>query len=53
VWAGRSAPDPRRSAKLADFVPLTALRDAVFVSLQKGEGVEQAAHPPAGMTLLD
>lgn len=52
-WAGRQEPDPLRSATLVDFAPLAALPEAVFYSLQLGEGSEQATVPPAGMGLVD
>jgi hypothetical protein len=44
VWAGRPThnADRRRSATLADFAPLAALRGVVLVSLQKGQAADQA-----------
>lgn len=43
VWAGRPthAKDKRRSVRLAEFAPLFAREDLVFVSLQKGERAEE------------
>lgn len=52
-WAGRSEPDPRRSATLHDFAPLAKLSGAVFYSLQLGKESGQAAAPPPGMRLID
>ena len=44
VWAGRPTHnnDRRRSAKLATFAPVAALRGIALVSLQKGPTAEQA-----------
>jgi tetratricopeptide (TPR) repeat protein len=60
VWAGSSradirlaAVDRRRSTSLEAFAPLAAVRNCLFISLQKGPASVQAAHPPAGMTILD
>ncbi len=53
VWAGRQKPDPHRTCRLSDLAPLANIRDAVFYSLQVGEGAEQAADPPAGMNVVD
>jgi tetratricopeptide (TPR) repeat protein len=52
-WAGRNTPDPRRSARLDDFAPLSAFPETIFYSLQLGEGSEQAMTPPEGMALID
>lgn len=51
VWAGKCYPDPLRSCRLETLVPLAAVKETSFYSLQLGPGSEQ--HPPAGMTLID
>ena len=51
VWAGGTS-DPKRDCSLLEL-GLLANPDAVFVSLQKGEGAVQAALVPKGMELLD
>ncbi len=53
VWAGRPdhLNDANRSMTLADLAPL-AMPGATFLAIQKGPAAEQAAHPPAGMTLI-
>ncbi|TWJ18878.1 tetratricopeptide repeat protein [Geobacter argillaceus] len=53
VWAGRKSPDPHRSCRLSDLVPLANSANASIYSLQVGEGADQAANPPAGMDLID
>jgi tetratricopeptide (TPR) repeat protein len=53
VWAGRSKPDPKRSASLRAFAPLASVPGTVFYSLQVGDGSEQALDPPAEMILRD
>lgn len=57
AWAGSPTHphDRGRSIKLADFAPLVKeAGDRVhFVSLQKGAGSDQAAHPPEGMWFDD
>lgn len=55
VWAGSTGHnrDARRSLDLAALAPLAAVPGISFVSLQKGPPASQAAHPPAGMQLLD
>jgi tetratricopeptide (TPR) repeat protein len=53
VWAGRQLPDPRRSVSLGAFASLGEFSGIQFVSLQVGEGSEQALSPPAGMNFLD
>jgi len=59
VWAGdprlgnTALLDRRRSMRLAQFAPLAAVTDAVFVSLQKGHPAAEASTPPTGMALLD
>lgn len=52
AWAGGTS-DRKRDCGLAALAPLAAAREAVFYSLQKGEAAAQAAHPPAGMKLVD
>lgn len=56
VWKGnpRFENDAARSLPGLDVLaPLGAVAGASFVSLQKGAGEEEAAHPPAGLPLLD
>lgn len=62
VWAGASHrrvkaiefANRRRSIDLETLAPLAqGAPDALFYSLQLGDKKEQAAHPPAGMTLVD
>ena len=61
VWAGGArigsaevlTADQRRSLPLAALAPLAAIPNCAFVSLQLGPPAEQAARPPAGMTLFD
>jgi tetratricopeptide (TPR) repeat protein len=51
VWQGNPNPevDITRAAPLAAFAPLAAVAGVRLISLQKGHGVEQLAHLPAGM----
>jgi Flp pilus assembly protein TadD len=55
VWAGRpeNKVDRKRSMRLDQFAPLSAIRNARFFSLQKGPSASQARRPPAGMELID
>jgi len=61
VWAGHARPwlhgfssvDRRRSAGLAVFAPLAAVRDVRFVSIQAGTAAAQGQDPPQGMELSD
>jgi len=61
VWAGQArlwlqgftSVDRRRSAGLAAFAPLAAVRDVRFVSLQAGTPAAQGQEPPEGMELTD
>ncbi len=55
TWAsGMSANDSRRRTMALDtLAPLAAVEGATFFSLQKDGAAKQAAHPPAGMKLLD
>lgn len=53
AWAGRKRPDPHRTCRLSDLAPLADIGEAVFYSLQVGEGTEQTANPPAGLNLVD
>lgn len=53
VWAGRSKPDPKRSASLQALAPLAAVPGAVLYSLQVGEGAEHLKTPPPGMNIVD
>ncbi|MBF0283052.1 MAG: tetratricopeptide repeat protein [Magnetococcales bacterium] len=57
-WQGTALhgrdPARRRSCRLAELAPLAqAAPGALFVSLQQGEGADQAADPPPGMRLVD
>lgn len=51
-WAGKSYPDPGRSIPAAALAPLAACTDAVFVSLQLGEGIERPAFSLIDLTML-
>lgn len=53
AWQGktRGNNDPYRSFPLAALAPLAALPGVRLISLQKGEGSEQIATLPAGMTV--
>jgi tetratricopeptide (TPR) repeat protein len=55
VWAGKPehGNDRRRSMNLAELAPLAQLSGIQFVSLQKGRGAKEAAHPPGGLQLFD
>ncbi len=61
VWAGSmrawlphaAALDRRRSMRLADMVPLAAVRGCSFVSLQLGPPAAQLNEPPAGLLVHD
>jgi hypothetical protein len=61
VWAGQARPwlhgftsvDRRRSAGIAAFAPLAAVRGVRFVSLQAGTQAAQGLEPPQGMELTD
>lgn len=53
VWAGKSYPDPLRSCRLSDFATLAGKQIITFYSLQIGAEAEQAACPPAGMSLTN
>lgn len=53
VWAGRKKPDPLRSCPLAELAPLAGVGGITFFSLQMDEASQDAASPPAGMTLVD
>jgi ADP-heptose:LPS heptosyltransferase len=46
VWSGRrdGVTDPYRSASLASFAPVLAVRGVAFVSLQKGAAAAELAH---------
>jgi Flp pilus assembly protein TadD len=54
VWSGSptNKNDRYRSVTLQQLSPL-ARTGATFYSLQKGPSASQAAHPPAGMALID
>lgn len=60
-WAGMSrisqptaaAIDVLRSTELSAFAPVAAVRDVIWVSLQKGPPAEQIRTPPAGMRIAD
>ncbi|MCX7276162.1 MAG: tetratricopeptide repeat-containing glycosyltransferase family protein [Burkholderiales bacterium] len=54
VWKGSSSfeNDAERSlASLATLLPLAAVPGVTFISLQKGAGEDEAAHPPPGMAV--
>ncbi|ACH40740.1 TPR domain protein [Citrifermentans bemidjiense Bem] len=55
VWAGRKSykDDLKRSLSLPLFAPLSNVSGADFFALQVGDGAEQAASPPPGVTLTD
>jgi Tfp pilus assembly protein PilF len=55
IWAGRpdNKIDHKRSMRLDQFAPLSAIKNARFFSLQKGPAATQARRPPAGMELID
>jgi hypothetical protein len=56
VWKGSPhfENDADRSLpSLAALAPLGTLAGITLISLQKGEGEDEAAHPPAGMRLLN
>jgi tetratricopeptide (TPR) repeat protein len=55
VWAGRPQhwDDLNRSVPLAKLAPFGRVPDVSFFSLQLGPAAAEAAHPPAGMELLD
>jgi Flp pilus assembly protein TadD len=53
VWAGSQKPDPRRSAKLADFAPLAALSGITWIAMQSPPESDEAASPPPGMQLIN
>jgi tetratricopeptide (TPR) repeat protein len=55
AWAGRpeNKVDHKRSMRLDQFVPLSAIKNARFFSLQKGPAAGQARRPPDGMELID
>ncbi len=60
-WAGMSrisqptaaAIDTLRSTELRAFAPAAAVKDVVWVSLQKGPPAEQVRQPPVGMRIAD
>ena len=55
VWAGSSTHknDRNRSIALSLLAPLATVAGIHFYSLQKGQTAAQAAHPPAGMRIID
>lgn len=52
-WGGRPEPDPRRSARLADFAPLAVLEGVQLYSLQMGDAAEQIKTEATGLQLID
>ncbi len=55
VWAGNPlhTRDRRRSISLKLFAPLAQAEGVLLFSLQKGQGAEDVAEKPAGMSLVD
>jgi Flp pilus assembly protein TadD len=55
AWAGSPAHqnDRNRSITLGQLAPLAGAAGVRFYSLQRGPAADQAAHPPAGMDLVD
>lgn len=55
VWAGSPSHQSNRyrSLLLEQLLPLANIPGVTFYSLQKGTAAAQAAHPPAGMKLID
>ena len=55
VWSGRQnlVLNRKRACSLELFAPLAEIPNAIFYSLQIGDGVEQATAAPAGMKLVD
>ena len=52
AWQGSTgAIDKGRSFPVAQFAPLCALPGVRLIALQKGQGLEQLAHLPAGMMI--
>src|SRR5208283_5535774 len=55
VWKGnpKFENDADRSIPGLNLLgPLWAVANVHFISLQKGEGEDEAAHPPAGLSLI-
>ena len=53
AWRGQIQPDPRRAFRLGDAHELAQVEGAVFHSLQKGPGAEEATNPPPRVTVID
>ncbi|HVT87539.1 MAG TPA: tetratricopeptide repeat protein [Tepidisphaeraceae bacterium] len=55
VWSGRVdyGNDRSRAMGLAALAPLGAIKNVCWVSLQKGDGADQARRPPDGLELFD
>lgn len=55
AWAGsrHHRNDRNRSMSLQQFSLLRQVKNAMFISLQKGEPARQALHPPEGLSLID
>jgi hypothetical protein len=55
AWTGspHNMNNRKRSLALSELAPLAGIPGVQFYSLQKGEGAEQAARPPAGLPLVD
>jgi hypothetical protein len=53
VWQGnpKNKNDRRRSPPLAAFAPVARVGGVRFISIQGKNGLDQLAHPPAGMTI--
>jgi tetratricopeptide (TPR) repeat protein len=53
AWAGKSYPDPLRSCRLADLIPLVAIESAQFYSLQLNVGADQAHLSEPVLPMID
>ena len=53
AWAGNKehANDRNRSTQLEAFAPLAAIPGVQLISLQKGQGEDEARHPPSGISI--
>src|SRR5262249_18550917 len=53
VFSGRALPDPLRSCRFADLLPLADVPGATFFSLQMGEAAAELSAAPSHMHLVD